>query len=470
MADLYDESVKPLNRRLAVGLGGAGLLALAALWAAPTLFFPAESPQVVTADLGPSTPKAAESKGDERMTATPKQPDAAQTLTTTTDQTASVRVEHPAGWLVSSSTGAVVLRSDDCGSATVLFYPIVLQDRELQAEALLTAYLDALGKALAARSGSLTLGSIRHASETEASILFTGTACGSPIQGQASALLAGSRGLVKLAWTPATLAEDLQTTITAMLQRYRTVESGTFLVVGGSRLEIAAPANWTRIEQAQSIAVLGEGSLVRTTVLPKAADVTFDVLFDTWIQLERDAGTALSDLVTVDSSLLADVPDSSDRAWQLGSRTITFTAGGVTSRAILTAGQTAELGDAALLVWRQAPADRWTAEASLLLAVEQSVQLLPNSGLIAGEAGPFTLPRMIWDESPSPLLGLDYAGALRATRGTRWTELILDYERVRSPSEATTYLAPTTAVQLGTGTYTHPSSTGTQETLETVVD
>lgn len=470
VADWYDESAQPLGARAKVGLGALAVLALGALVAAPELFFPADSPQIVTADLQTVPSTSPEESTDVPVSSPTPAPTPSQALTTSTDAVTGVTVEHPAGWTVTSESSAMVLRSDECGSSTVVFYPITLIDRELQAEAILTSYLDAVAQALKANRGTLERGSIRRASDSEASVLVAGTACGNAMRGQAGVIMTGSRALVKLAWTPTTLADSLQTTITTMLQRYQTTETGTFLTIGGSRLELAAPTDWTKTEQAQSMAALKDSLKVQTTVLPKTSDVALDGLVDTWLQLERDAGTELNDVTTVSTGTAKDVTDTRDRPWSLAYRVLTYTQGGTPMRALVTAGQTPELGDAALLTWRQAPTETWETETSLLLAIEQSVRLLPKSGLITGEAGPFQLPRSFLDEHPSPLLGSAYADAVRTTRGNRWTELIQSYARLRSPSEGTVYLGPKTAERLDTGTYRYPNASGTAEVLESVVE
>lgn len=393
---------------------------------------PVQAPQTATPQPQPAT-------------STPAAP--STSLVAEKDSISGFQVSHPQKWMVQSQDSFVLLRSDECGLTTVIFYPMQILGSPQKPTELLPTLAGAFIDQVKDGTQALTLGSAGAEGDSGATALLSGTMCGSEVTGSAQLTVQGNRALLKLAWYPVALKDQFTNTLTQILQSYRSVTSTAIFGYQGTVFQLPVPEGYLFEETDRSGSVHSGDRLLQLSTIDFAADQSLDAALDSWLQQEKDAGRELSNL-KVQSSAEQSGDDSALNRYNTITRLLTYTKDGVSFQGALTAAYTDALGNTALIVWRTAPASQWTLAESTLLIIEQGVRYQA----VAGTPG-LELPVYATWRDVSPLTGTSIRTSLASTGSKIWQSLILNPMTLTDATGAQ-YIAPLNALNPETGTYT----------------
>src|SRR3989338_3934287 len=127
---LYDETVRRPTWRYWLTI--AGLIGVSGLTVAgaTSYLFPRETVTLASLDATPSkTEGPLTVSADSPPSTSTQSASTPTTLESFQDSIRGFQVSHPKDWTVWSADGAVLVRSDTCGTTTLLFYPLELIDK-----------------------------------------------------------------------------------------------------------------------------------------------------------------------------------------------------------------------------------------------------------------------------------------------------------------------------------------------------
>lgn len=457
----FDESVQKPSLRFWVGIGVAVVVFGAALWLGYSYLFPGQSISPTLGsltDIPPQSSAGASSPSPAKTSSEPAAP--SSSLVTTKDTISGFQVAHPPQWTVQSQDGFVLLRSDECGSAAAIVYPIQLLGSPPKPIDLLATTAGPLLDQLKDGRQGMNLGSIGADGETGATALLSGLVCGSDVTGTAQLVTTSNRSLLKLAWYPVALQQQLTNTLTAILYSYRTVVATSTLGYQGTVFQLPVPDGSLFEETSASGSVHSGDRLFRLSQVDFSADQPLDGALDTWLTAQKEAGQAPIDS-HAESSTEQSGDDAAGHRYNTKTRFLTYQKDGAAYRGVLTAAYTDPLGNHALILWRTAPAKEWSLAEPLLLLTEQGAIYQANPASPA-----LRVPVYATWRDASPLTGTGIRTALNSAANRLWQPLILSPIQLRD-AVGNRYLAPLNALNPDTGTY-NALKDGKQTTLQPI--
>lgn len=444
---LIDESSRSPGIRFWIMLVAASLVIGSTLYVSYSYLFPSQEASLALSGLaGQGSTQDTLSTSDSQAVESDKTAAPVITLISERDPVSGFQVSRPATWRIQSQDGFVLLRSDECGASTALFYPMTLLSPTSKPTELLATLTHAFIDQLESMSAKVTLGSTSSEGEGGATALLSGSVCGSEIIGSVSLVAQGNRGLLKLAWYPVSQQQQLQNTFKQILQSYKSILSTAVLQYQGSLFQVPVPDGWLFEESDQSASVHSGDRLFRVSALDFPADQSLDVALDSWIEQEQQAGRPLEGL-NVQRSLEQSGDDRDLHRYNSKTRCITYQKDGTTYRGILTAAYTDALGNRALLYWRTAPQQEWYLADPTLLLIEQGALYTAIDGTER-----LKLPVYATWQDLSLLTGTGIRASLATAGAGLWQPLMLK-AGLFTDSTGALFLAPPNAQNAQTGTY-----------------
>ena len=386
-------------------------------------------------------------------------------------------VGKPAGWGINYLNGTISVQKDPSGKTTALVYPVRLKEDQ-SADQALSEYAAILGDVFQKADGNLQA-SPQGGSGDHAVMALSGEYKGAAIQGELRANRKGRDLLITGGWAPQADWSAQKSTILAVGQSYekrpaaflklsRATGGGDTMGGATTTYQFALPEGW----HVSGVTFRGiDLSLDAVTGVSFAylTNGIGTVTTDQWIDFVFQ-GVGYTDIKYLAEQPLGQQSDAMGMGWQMVAKEYEATFKGTRVRGVAT-GAVSNIGFgygygsySGMISLRQSTVSKWDEFSAITAAIQESIKITDAK---AGQS--LILPKNNPLDSSSVMGSWEYRNQVQDRASAKWSEAVMGYENVHSPTTGQTYQAPLNSWNAtgsdGAGYY-RPLPGGGQEKLD----
>lgn len=380
-------------------------------------------------------------------------------IPTVTDGFIGFEVGKPDGWTMNAAGGAVIVRKDPAGAEMALVYPVVLGDASMGD--LFEGYSAVLSNTAEAQGGHLSL-EVTSDDADSISGEVGGNFAGKDVAGEFTVSPLEDQTVFSVYWAPVRVFEKERQTLDQIISCYSKRVGTPLKRFQGNYFAASIPSDWEMIGETGNGIDLSSGSRDAGVSYAYVGNVPGIGDARTFMQYAVANLIPLHNTQIVADQHLGTTTDQLGISWEvLASEFDAIYEGkdvhGIITTTIADAGYGAYTG---IFVIRLADAGKWDHYANLLAAIQESIVITrtqtPGQGLTLSSSDP----------SDPVTSSSGYSDTGEDDNFEGWSEAMLGFETVQSPSTGDLYDVPLNSWDPTEGGYVRPLPGGGTELLE----